>query len=85
MQMHAYNYDILRKRVVVVRYTVFKIINMTFEKKKKIINIQWTTDKLMSLGGPKLASRHPKINLSVWKYKAKEGLGVRKRINTTVK
>ena len=38
----------------------------------------------MSLEGLKLASTHPKINLSVWKYTDKEELGFRKRINTTV-
>ena len=46
--------------------------------------IQWTTHKLMLLGGPKLASTHPKINLSVWKYKDKEGLRFGKRINRTL-
>ena len=42
--------------------------------------LQWTADKLSKLG-----STHPKINLSVSKCKDKEGLGVRKGINTTVK
>ena len=40
---------------------------------------------LMSLGGTQLASTHPKIKLSVRKFKGKEVSGFRKRINTTVK
>ena len=35
--------------------------------------------------GTKISITHPKINLSIWKCKDKEGFGVRKRINTTVK
>ena len=47
----------------------------------------WTTGtyKLISLEEKKLASTHPKFDLTVSKYKDKEELGVRKRINTTVK
>ena len=37
------------------------------------------------MGGPKLALAHPKINLCVRKCTDEEGLGVRKRINITVK
>ena len=36
-------------------------------------------------GGAKLTSIYAKIKLSVYNYKDKDGLGVRKRINTTVK
>ena len=46
--------------------------------------MQWTHDKLISLGETTLASPYPKINLSV-ECEGKEGLEVRKRINTPVK
>ena len=46
--------------------------------------MQWTHDKLISLGETTLASPYPKINLSV-EGEGKEGLGVRKRIDTPVK
>ena len=36
-------------------------------------------------GGATLASTHPKIKPTIWRYKDQEGLGVRKNINTTVK
>ena len=36
-------------------------------------------------GGPEFTSTHLKIDISVRKCKDKEGLGVRKRINATVK
>ena len=39
------------------------------------INRQQLNDKLDVTGGSNLASTHPKINLSVSKYKYKEGLG----------
>ena len=42
-----------------------------------VLHIERTSDKLMSLWGPKLTSTHPKI-------KDKEGLVVMKRINITL-
>ena len=46
--------------------------------------MQWTHDKWISLGETTLASPYPKINLYV-ECEGKEGLEVRKRINTPVK
>ena len=46
--------------------------------------MQWPPDELISLRETTLASPYPKFNLSV-EFKGKEGLEVRKRINTPVK
>ena len=40
---------------------------------------------MILLGGPTLASTRPKIKSTIWRYKDQKCLGVRKRINTTVK